>query len=171
MTGMDHHAHDAADVTVAIVTVSSTRTPADDTAGDALAAAAAEAGHTIAARALVGDDAAAVEAAVLAGAQQADAVITTGGTGITADDVTIDVIARLLDVELPGFGELFRARSVAEIGTRAIGTRALAGVRGQTVLVAVPGSEGAATLGGELIMPELAHLVGLRRRPVDDDGV
>jgi molybdenum cofactor biosynthesis protein B len=100
-----------------------------------------------------------------------DAVITTGGTGITADDVTIDVIARLLDVELPGFGELFRARSVAEIGTRAIGTRALAGIRGQTVLVAVPGSEGAATLGGELIMPELAHLVGLRRRPVDDDGV
>ena len=168
---MDHHAHDAADVTVAIVTVSSTRTAADDTAGDALAAAAAEAGHTIAARALVGDDAAAVEAAVLAGAQRADAVITTGGTGITADDVTIDVIARLLDVELPGFGELFRARSVAEIGTRAIGTRALAGVRGQTVLVAVPGSEGAATLGGELIMPELAHLVGLRRRPVDDDGV
>ena len=168
---MDHHAHDADDVTVAIVTVSSTRTAADDTAGDALAAAAAEAGHTVAARTLVGDDAAAVEAAVLAGADQADAVITTGGTGITADDVTIDVIARLLDVELPGFGELFRARSVAEIGTRAIGTRALAGVRGQTVLVAVPGSEGAATLGGELIMPELAHLVGLRRRPVDDDGV
>ena len=168
---MDHHAHDAADVTVAIVTVSSTRTLDDDTAGDALAAAAAEAGHTVAARTLVGDDAAAVEAAVLAGAQQADAVITTGGTGITADDVTIDVIARLLDVELPGFGELFRARSVAEIGTRAIGTRAVAGVRGQTVLVAVPGSEGAARLGGELIMPELAHLVGLRRRPVDDDAV
>ena len=113
---MDHHAHDADDVTVAIVTVSSTRTPADDTAGDALAAAAAEAGHTVAARTLVGDDAAAVEAAVLAGAQQADAVITTGGTGITADDVTIDAIARLLDVELPGFGELFRARSVDAIG-------------------------------------------------------
>jgi len=168
---MDHHAHDRDDVTVAIVTVSSTRTAADDTAGDALEAAATAAGHTVAARTLVGDEVAAIEAAVLEAAAVADAVITTGGTGITADDVTIDVIARLLDVELPGFGELFRARSVEEIGGRAIGTRALAGVRGPTVLVAVPGSTGAATLGGALIMPELAHLVGLRRRDGDDDAV
>ena len=98
---MDHHAHDRDDVTVAIVTVSSTRTAADDGAGDALEAAATAAGHTVAARTLVGDEVAAIEAAVLDAAAVADAVITTGGTGITADDVTIDVIARLLDVELP----------------------------------------------------------------------
>jgi len=168
---MDHHAHDRGEVAVAIVTVSSTRSAAEDTAGDALAAAAEAAGHTVTDRRLVGDDPAALEAAVVGAAADADAVITTGGTGITPDDVTIDVVDRLLDIPLPGFGELFRARSVEEIGTRAIGTRAVAGVRGRGLLVAVPGSAGAARLAGELIMPELGHLVGLRQRPMDDDAV
>ena len=168
---MSHHAHDRTDLAVAIITVSSTRSLADDTAGEALVAAAEAADHTVTDRRLVGDDPAALEAAIVGAAADADAVITTGGTGITPDDVTIDVVDRLIDIPLPGFGELFRARSVTEIGTRAIWTRAVAGVRGTGLLVAVPGSEGAARLGGELIMPELGHLVGLRQRPMDDDAV
>ncbi|MDR9412496.1 MAG: MogA/MoaB family molybdenum cofactor biosynthesis protein [Haloquadratum sp.] len=168
---MEHHAHDRHDVRVGIITVSSSRGPADDTAGDALEQQATAAGHTVAARTIVADAPAALEAAIVGMGADADAVVTTGGTGITPDDVTIDVVERLIDTPLPGFGELFRARSVAEIGTRAIGTRAVAGVRGRGLLIAVPGSADAARLGGALIMPELGHLVGLRRRPAGDDAV
>jgi molybdopterin adenylyltransferase len=91
-----------------------------------------------------------------------EAVIFNGGTGIAPRDTTYDAIAGLLEKELPGFGEVFRALSYAEIGSRAIASRATAGIYRQTVIFSLPGSTAAVGLGMEkLILPELVHLTRL----------
>jgi Molybdopterin biosynthesis enzymes len=91
--------------------------------------------------------------------------VTTGGTGVTPDDVTIEAVSQQYDKSLPGFGELFRRRSEAEIGTRVLGTRATAGIIDTVPVFCLPGSENAATLGSnELIVPEASHLAGLAAR-------
>ncbi|WP_135661957.1 MogA/MoaB family molybdenum cofactor biosynthesis protein [Halorhabdus rudnickae] len=162
-----HHDHDIADITIALVTISTSRTLDDDPAGDAIAVAIEDAGSTVVERRLVDDDADAIEAALLelVDAPEVDAVVTTGGTGITPDDVTIDVAERVLEIDLPGFGEEFRRRSFAEVGTRAMATRATAGVLAGVPVFCLPGSENAARLGIEaLILPEVAHLVAMATR-------
>ena len=151
---------------MAILTVSSSRTMDDDPSGDALAAAFESAGHEVATRELVGDDHDTVQRSVhtLSGRGDVDVVVTTGGTGVTPDDVTPEAVAPLLDKHLPGFGELFRRRSEAEIGTRTIASRAVAGVSGGVPVFCLPGSESAVRLGvEELILPEVGHLVALAR--------
>jgi molybdenum cofactor biosynthesis protein B len=165
--GDDHHAHDVEDLGVAVVTVSSTRDVEDDPAGDAVAAALEAAGHTVETRAGVDDDYDAIQRVVNDAVDDAgvDCVVTTGGTGVTPDDVTTEAVEALLDKRLPGFGELFRQRSYEEIGTRAMGSRATAGVVHGVVAFSLPGSEAAARLGAEeLIVPEAPHLAGLARR-------
>lgn len=164
--GHDHDL-DIEDVSLAVVTISTSRTREDDPSGDAIAAAIEEAGATVVQRRLVEDDADAIEAAIrdLVDAPEVDAVVTTGGTGITPDDVTIDVAERVLEIDLPGFGEEFRRRSFEEVGTRAMATRATAGVRDGVPVFCLPGSENAASLGiEELILPEVAHLVAMATR-------
>jgi molybdenum cofactor biosynthesis protein B len=161
------HGHDSVgigDVGVGVVTVSSTRTREDDASGDAIVAACEGAGASIVDRRIVPDDHDRIQDAVdtLIDRPAVDAVVTTGGTGVTPDDVTIDAVRPLFKTELPGFGELFRRYSGAEIGTRVVATRATAGIVGGVPVFCLPGSENAARLGTEeIIVPELAHLVGL----------
>ncbi len=132
-------------VRIAVLTVSDTRTEADDTSGDALAERIAGAGHDLAARAMVRDESGAIEQRLRAwiADPQVDVVITTGGTGITGRDVTPEAFERVLEKRIEGFGELFRMLSFQKIGTSTMQSRALGGVAGGTYLFALPGSPGA----------------------------
>ncbi|MFD1599063.1 MogA/MoaB family molybdenum cofactor biosynthesis protein [Halobellus rarus] len=164
----EHHAHDVSSLSAAVVTVSTSRTLDDDPAGDAITAAFESAGHDVAVREVVGDDFDTLQSTVdrLVDRDDVDAVVTTGGTGVTPDDVTIEAISALFEKELPGFGELFRRYSEDEIGTRVVGTRATGGTVEGAPVFCLPGSENAARLGSEeIIVPEAPHLVGLATRP------
>jgi molybdenum cofactor biosynthesis protein B len=166
-TDHDHHDHDADSVAAAVVTVSSSRTLDTDPAGDAAAELLEDAGHDVALRELVDDDHDRVQRTVdrAAAREDVDFVVTAGGTGVTPDDVTPDAVEPLLDKDLPGFGELFRALSREEVGSRVVGTRATAGIAEDVPVFCLPGSENAARLGvGEVVVPEVEHLVGLARR-------
>jgi len=125
--------------------VSDTRTPADDTSGDTLAARIAAAGHRVAARAIDRDDAASIVARLRGwiADPQIDVVITTGGTGVTGRDITPEAFEQVLEKRIEGFGELFRMLSWQKIGTSTMQSRALGGVAGGTYLFALPGSPGA----------------------------
>ncbi|WP_280587495.1 molybdenum cofactor biosynthesis protein B [Halorubrum sp. Boch-26] len=168
-----HHHHDADSIAVAVVTVSSSRSLDEDPSGDYVAAAFEEAGHEVAVRELVPDEYDSVQGTVdrLARRKDTDVVVTTGGTGVTPDDVTPEAVAGLFAKKLPGFGELFRRLSQEEIGTRTIGSRATAGIASATPVFCLPGSENAVRLGvDEIILPEVGHLVGLAGRGVDETG-
>ena len=132
-------------IRIAVLTVSDTRTAADDRSGDALAERIQAAGHTVAQRTLVPDDADIIEAVLRRWIADpaVDAVVTTGGTGITGRDLTPEAFQRVLEKEIAGFGELFRMLSYANIGTSTIQSRAIGGVSGGTYLFALPGSTGA----------------------------
>ena len=132
-------------VHIAILTVSDTRTTADDRSGDTLAALIARDGHVVAARMIVPDDQAKITAQLRAwiADPQIDVVLATGGTGVTGRDVTPEAFHQVYDKEIPGFGELFRWLSFAKIGTSTIQSRATAGVAGGTYLFALPGSPSA----------------------------
>jgi molybdenum cofactor biosynthesis protein B len=132
-------------VNIAVLTVSDTRTLDNDTSGQTLADRIVAAGHTIAARAIEKDDAAAIEVLLhrWIADSQIDVVITTGGTGITGRDVTPEAFERVLEKRIEGFGELFRMLSYQKIGTSTMQSRALGGVAGGTYLFALPGSTGA----------------------------
>jgi molybdenum cofactor biosynthesis protein B len=162
----EHHAAAPRTVTVAVVTLSDSRSPADDRTGDTIVALLEAAGHTVAGRELVREDPPAILAALEAAlAGPAQAVILNGGTGIAPRDSTPEIVAPLLECELPGFGELFRQLSFREIGAAAMLSRALAGVARGKLLFALPGSKAACRLALErLILPELGHLVGELRK-------
>ncbi|WP_251342640.1 MogA/MoaB family molybdenum cofactor biosynthesis protein [Haloplanus halophilus] len=163
----EHHHHDVETLGAAVLTVSTSRTLDDDPAGDAIAAAFEDAGHGVVTRELVGDDYDRVQASLknLAGRGDVDVVVSTGGTGVTPDDVTVEAAEPLFEKRLPGFGELFRRLSYDEIGTKVVGTRAVAGVVDGTPVFCLPGSENAATLGAEeVVVPEAGHLSGLASR-------
>lgn len=163
----DHHVHDAETVGFAIVTISSSREQADDEAGEAIDEVLQGTPHELVLRELVADDFDKVQATVgrLTNRDDIDSVVTTGGTGVTPDDITVEAVEPLFDKTLPGFGELFRALSRDEVGTRVIGSRATAGVIDDVPVFCLPGSRNAAHLGtAELIVPEAPHLVGLAGR-------
>jgi molybdenum cofactor biosynthesis protein B len=134
-------------VRIAVLTISDTRTAADDRSGDRLVERLAAAGHELAARAIVRDEAELIVAQLETwiGDPQVDVVLTTGGTGVTGRDVTPEALARVWDKEIPGFGELFRWLSYQTIGTSTIQSRATAGVARGTYIFALPGSTGAVT--------------------------
>lgn len=167
-----HHAHDLETIRAAVVTVSSTRSLDDDPSGDAIVAAFETDDHEITTRELVADDLDGVQGRVAALVERddVDVVVTTGGTGVTPDDVTVEAVRPLFEKRLPGFGELFRRRSEPEIGTRVVATRAIAGIADGVPVFCLPGSEPAAELGAtEIIVPEVGHLAGLARREEDDE--
>ncbi len=151
-------------VTIAVLTVSDTRTLDNDTSGATLAARVVEAGHTLAARAIEKDDAGAIEIVLRRWIADPaiDVVITTGGTGITGRDVTPEAFDRVLEKKIEGFGELFRMLSFQKIGTSTIQSRAIGGVAGGTYLFALPGSTGAVKDGWDDI---LVHQLDNRFRP------
>jgi molybdenum cofactor biosynthesis protein B len=132
-------------VRLAILTVSDTRTAADDVSGQLLAERATAAGHQVVARHIVRDEQTQIEQALRASIDDPniDVVISTGGTGVTGRDVTPEALRAVIDKEIVGFGELFRQLSYASVGTSSIQSRATAGVANGTYLFALPGSPGA----------------------------
>jgi molybdopterin adenylyltransferase len=149
-------------VTCAVLTVSDTRTPATDKSGQIIQQLLINAHHSIAAYAIIKDEPTQIQAQIelLGKSGNLDAVIFNGGTGIAPRDTTYDAIEKLLEKTLPGFGELFRFLSYQEIGSRAIASRAVAGVYQNKLIFSLPGSSNAVRLGMEkLILPELVHLV------------
>ncbi|SEH65223.1 molybdenum cofactor biosynthesis protein B [Halopenitus malekzadehii] len=170
----DHHAHDLDHLGVAVVTVSSSRSMDEDATGDRLVSTLEEAGHDVSVRELIPDDFDRVQGTVdrLVERGDVDAVITSGGTGATPDDVTPEAVRPLFEKALPGFGETFRRLSFAEIGTKTIGSRATAGIADGIPVFCLPGSTGAVVLGLEdVILPEVGHLAGLARRDADEGEV
>jgi molybdopterin adenylyltransferase len=161
----DHRTTAVASVRCFVLTISDTRTDVTDASGHAIAELLEAAGHMVAGRALLRDDPHAVRELVAARLGTLDAIITTGGTGITSRDSTYEAIDRLLEKRLDGFGELFRALSYQEIGSAAMLTRASAGVARATAVFMLPGSEHAVRLAmTKLIAPELGHIVRELRR-------
>ncbi|CAN5243212.1 MogA/MoaB family molybdenum cofactor biosynthesis protein [soil metagenome] len=160
----EHHHELAAGrgpVAVAVVTVSDSRDAGSDANGDYLKARISAAGHTLAHYGAIADEpaqvATALEQAVLA---DANVVVFNGGTGIAPRDRTFDVLDRLIERPIPGFGELFRMLSWEQVGSAAMLSRASAGVCRGAVIFSLPGSPAAVRLGWErLIEPELEHLV------------
>lgn len=149
---------------IAVLTVSDSRTLAQDSSGDYLCATLREAGHRLADRALLPDDRYRLRATVSAWIADPaiDAVIVTGGTGFTGRDSTPEAIAPLLDRQMPGFGELFRMLSWDEIGTSALQSRALAGIANATFVFCLPGSTSACRTAWERI---IAAQLDRRTRP------
>ncbi len=141
-------------VNIAILTVSDSRTAANDTSGDTLTELIRRDGHHLAARALVRDDKPSIVARLKAWIADPgiDVVIATGGTGVTGRDVTPEAFHSVYDKEIEGFGELFRWLSFQKIETSTIQSRATGGVAGNTYLFALPGSPGAARDGWEGIL-------------------
>lgn len=164
-----HQSHQAqaaeahAQVVVAIVTVSDTRTAVTDVNGQFLQQALNDLGHKVGAYHIVPDEPAQIEQLLdeLTGEDTAvQLILFNGGTGIAPRDTTYDVLSRKLEKTLPGFGELFRLLSYEQIGAGAMLSRATAGVYRQRVIISTPGSPKAVQLAWEkLIAPELAHLV------------
>ena len=164
----DAHRATAPDcVRCVVLVISDTRTLDTDTGGRAIAELLTAAGHQVVDRRVLKDDPGPVADLVreLATSEIADAVITTGGTGITHRDSTFEAIDGLLDKRLPGFGELFRMLSFEQVGAAAMLSRACAGTCGRLIVLALPGSEKAVRLAmTRLILPELGHLVSEIRR-------
>jgi molybdenum cofactor biosynthesis protein B len=152
-------------INIAVLTVSDTRTPETDTSGDILAARVTAAGHTLAARAIVKDDAPLLAAQFEAWIADPaiDAVVSTGGTGLTGRDVTPEALALIAGArDIPGFGELFRWLSFQSIGTSTVQSRACAVVARGTYIFCLPGSNGAVKDGWDGI---LAEQLDSRNRP------
>ena len=147
---------------VFVLTVSDTRTDDTDTSGLAICELLKAEGHHVAGKAIEKDEPARVaelvrQQAVIA---DVDAIITTGGTGLTSRDSTFEAIDALLHKRLPGFGELFRMLSYHDVGAAAMLSRACAGTIGSVVVISLPGSENAVRLAmTKLVVPELGHLV------------
>ena len=148
-----------------VLTISDTRTQANDTSGDAIVELLGARGHVLGGRAIVKDDPGAVRDAIRAQQYYVDVIITTGGTGITLRDSTYEAVSGLLEKKLEGFGELFRMLSYEQIGSAAMMSRACAGTIGRAAVFSLPGSEQAVRLGvSKLILPEIGHVVRELRR-------
>lgn len=149
---------------IAVLTVSDTRTEANDTSGKLLVERISAAGHRLAARAIERDDIYRIRARVSAwiADPEVQVVITTGGTGLTGRDGTPEAVAPLLDKEIAGFGELFRTVSFEDIGTSTLQSRCLGGVANGTFVFCLPGSTGACATGWDRI---LVQQLDYRTRP------
>lgn len=151
-------------INIALLTVSDTRGPDEDTSGDILAQRIADSGHKLVARAIEKDDAARIVSRLnnWIDDKGIDAIVSTGGTGLTGRDVTPEALDKIKDKEIPGFGELFRWLSYKTIGTSTVQSRAMAVVTRGTYIFALPGSNGAVKDGWDGI---LAEQLDSRNRP------
>jgi molybdopterin adenylyltransferase len=161
----EHRKTAVTSVRCAVITISDTRAHETDVSGRAIVELLEGAGHVVAKRQILRDEPGDVRDTILANVGGVDAIITTGGTGITSRDSTYEAVASILEKHLDGFGELFRYLSYAEIGSAAMMTRATAGIARGTAIFLLPGSEHAVRLGmTKLILPELGHVVRELRR-------
>lgn len=151
-------------INIALLTISDTRGPDEDTSGDILAERIEQAGHALATRAITKDDVSTIVSVLRRWIEDKsiDAIISTGGTGLTGRDVTPEALNRIKDKDIPGFGELFRWISYKSIGTSTVQSRALAVLAGGTYIFALPGSNGAVRDGWDGI---LAEQLDSRNRP------
>ncbi len=165
----EHRQSSPASLRIAVMTVSDTRTLATDTSGARIVELLAEAGHEVVARLIVPDEPSRMTPLLRgwSGRDDLHAALLTGGTGISPRDQTFETVSALLTKPLPGYGELFRMLSYAEIGSAAILSRAVGGLMGRLVVLVMPGSRPAVELAmSRIILPELRHLVGEARKIV-----
>jgi molybdopterin adenylyltransferase len=156
----DHHEKSGGPAGVFVITVSDTRTEDNDTSGSLIMEKLAAAGHTVTGFKIVPDEPDIIRLLLQDLPSGTQAVIINGGTGISKRDNTLEAVEAMLDKKLPGFGEIFRALSYAEIGASAMMSRATAGIMRGIAVMSVPGSTGAVKLAMEkLIIPEIAHFV------------
>ena len=149
-------------VTCAVLIISDTRTEQDDESGKLIKQKLSENGHRVISYCIVKDEADSIKQKLheLLGEKELQVIITSGGTGVSHRDVTVETITPLLEKKLGGFGELFRLLSYQEIGTASIMSRAIAGVVKGRVILCLPGSLGAANLAmDKIILPEIGHMV------------
>ena len=152
-------------VRCAVITCSDTRTADTDNSGALMRELLEAAGHEVVGPEIVREDAGRVERAIRQHVGYYGAILLSGGTGVSARDGTVEAVQAVIDRELPGFGELFRVLSYQEIGAAAMLSRAVAGVAGDMVIFATPGSTAAVRLAMEqLIIPELRHIAGILSR-------
>ncbi|MGA9288769.1 MAG: MogA/MoaB family molybdenum cofactor biosynthesis protein [Anaerobacillus sp.] len=163
MSSTEHKKAAPASINTLIVTVSDTRTFATDKSGQVMAQMLEDKGHIVTQRLIVNDVQEEIQSAIQGGIEneEVDTVLLTGGTGIARRDVTYEVVDRMLEKKLDGFGELFRMISYTDdIGTPAMLSRAIGGVIESTAVFALPGSSGAVKLAmSKLLLPELPHIV------------
>ena len=166
-THEQHQAQGPPSARCAVITVSDTRTLENDTGGQAVITRLTAAGHTVVQREIIPDEPARMRPLLeeLSRQDDLDAILMTGGTGVTSRDQTYETVTALLDKALPGYGEIFRMLSFQEIGPAAILSRAVGGLIGRKVLLTMPGSPAAVRLAMEkIIVPELPHLMREARR-------
>ena len=164
MTGRIDETAEFIPIGIAVMTVSDTRTADTDKSGDVLAERIKDAGHDLITRTIVHDDIGEIRAMINLWCTdpEIDAVISTGGTGVTGRDITPEALRGVFDKEIEGFGEMFRAISMAKIGTSAMQSRAIGGVAKGTYLFALPGSPSACKDGWDEL---LKHQLDIRLRP------
>jgi len=158
-----HRAYAPASVRCAVLTISDTRTEETDDGGRLIRERLEGAGHEVVEGRILPDEAGLIRAAVASWVadDRIQAILSTGGTGIAGRDTTYEALAGALDKRIDGFGELFRMLSFAEVGPAAMLSRAVGGIAGRTVVLAMPGSPNAVALAMDrLVLPELGHLVG-----------
>jgi len=158
----EHKRHEVKNVACAVITTSDSRTEQDDESGALIKQRLIAGGHRVTHYTILKNDAVAIRQQVQELLLHADVqvIITSGGTGLSHKDVTVDTIAPLLQKKLDGFGELFRQLTYLEIGAGSVLSRALAGVANGKVIICIPGSVGAATLAlDKIIVPEIGHMV------------
>lgn len=165
---VEQHKREAPDqIRCCVITVSDTRTLETDTGGQTVVDRLQSVGHIVAERAIIPDEPSMMRALLESQRDKddVDAVLMTGGTGLSSRDQTYETVNSLLTKPLPGYGELFRMLSYEEIGPAAMLSRAVGGLMGRTVLLTMPGSRAAVELVmNKIILPELNHLVREARR-------
>jgi len=152
-------------ISAAVITVSSTRVPDNDTSGATIKGLLAGKDIPVAYYAIVPDRVGEIRDALFAAAKTANCIIINGGTGLTFDDCTIEAVSPLLEKRMDGFGELFRMKSLDQIGTSSMLSRAIAGIIAGKAVFCIPGSTPAVTLATtELILPEITHILSHANR-------
>lgn len=158
----DHMKHAVRKVSCAVITVSDTRTPENDTSGQIIIKGLESQGHEVREYHIVPDSVVAIRAAIsrLLEDDSIKVVITNGGTGIARRDLTVEAVEPLLEKKMDGFGEIFRLLSYQEIGPAAVLSRAIAGTSSQKIIICLPGSSGAVRLAmDKIILPQIGHMV------------
>jgi molybdopterin adenylyltransferase len=162
MAAIPHPDNQNISIDCAVITISDTRTPETDQSGQLIKQLLTAVGHEVLVYQILPDEPAQITELLteLGNNQQVQVAIFNGGTGIAPRDTTYDALVKMLGKTLPGFGEIFRQLSYAEIGTRSIASRAVAGTYQNLLVFSLPGSRGAVQLGvSQIILPEMNHLV------------
>jgi molybdopterin adenylyltransferase len=152
-------------ITGAIITVSTTRTVDNDTSGKTIAGLLKEKSIPVQHYAIVPDRVEVIRNELFIAIKKANCIIINGGTGLTYDDCTIEAVSPLLEKRIEGFGEFFRMKSIQQIGTASMLSRAVAGIIGGKAVFCIPGSTSAVALAvTDLILPEIAHIISHANR-------